>query len=110
MIPLSEISMGVSAVGAYSDHFCAEILERFVGVSKAASLGCTALSEVFRIEIDDYAVLPKEIRQGNVTASAGWQSEIRCDITNTEQLLHFRRSFYGLEEKRLSLVNELGKG
>jgi hypothetical protein len=30
MMLLSEISMGVLAVGAYSNNFCAEILERLV--------------------------------------------------------------------------------
>src|SRR5207247_2396868 len=101
--------MRVLAVGANPNNLCAKILERFVRVSESASLSGTALSEVFRIEVNDYVLLSKEIRQGNVTAIACWQSEIRCSISDGEQLRHFRRSFCGLEEKRLSFVNELGK-
>jgi len=88
-MPLNEISMRVLAVGAYSNNLCTNILERFVRISEAAGLGCAALSEVFRIEVNDYVLLSKEIRQGNVTAIAGWQSEARCGITNSEQLRHF---------------------
>src|SRR5438093_482474 len=101
--------MRVLAVGANPNNLCAKILEQFVRVSESASLSGTALSEVFRIEVNDYVLLSKEIRQGNVTAIACRQSEIRCCSPNVEQLRHFRRSSCCLGEKRLSFVHGLGK-
>ena len=68
---LCEISMRVLAIGAYSNDFCPEIRERFVGVPEAASFRRTAASEVFRIEINDQVLLSKKILQSNVTAIAG---------------------------------------
>jgi len=109
MVLLGEISMRVFAVGAYSNHFCAEILERFVRVSEAASLGCTALGEVFGVEIDDHVLLSKKILQRNITSIAGGKAETRCDVTNSEQLLRLLQLCHGLEKKRFSLKMHLRK-
>jgi hypothetical protein len=63
--------MRVLAVGAYSNDFCTEIRERFVGVPEAASFGCTTASEVSRIEVNDQVLFSKKILQSNVTPTAG---------------------------------------
>jgi len=68
------------------------------------------LGEVSWIEIDDHIPLSEKIFESNITAIAGWQSEIGCGITNSEQLRHLRRSFCGSKEKRLSSARALGKG
>jgi len=68
---LSEVSMRVLAVGAYSNHFCAQIRERFVRVSERASFRGAAAGEVFRVEVNDNVLLSKKILQSNVIAIAG---------------------------------------
>ena len=88
MVLLGEVSVRGLVIRAYSDHFCTEILERFVGVPEAAGFCRTALGEVFRIEVDDKVFLSKKIRQRNVTAIAGWQMETRCVIANSDQPRH----------------------
>src|SRR3989442_7850325 len=67
---LSEISMRVLAIGAYSNHFCPQVRERFVGVPERASFRGAAAGEVFRIEINDHVLLSKKILQSNVSAIA----------------------------------------
>ncbi len=61
MMLLSEIAMRVLTVGAYSNNFCAEIFERFVGVSEGAGFRCAASGEVFGIEVNDDVLLSKKI-------------------------------------------------
>ena len=92
------------AVGTYSNNFCPQIRERFVGVAEAASLGCTAPGEVLRIEVKDNVPLSKEILQSNVTAIAGWQAEIRSLVSYGEQFLYLRVKDYGQWQKRLALI------
>ena len=82
---LCELSMRVLAVGAYSNDFCPEIRERFVGVPETASFGCTAASEVFRIEVNDHVLFSKKILQSNIAPTAGRQAKIGCGVTNSDQ-------------------------
>jgi hypothetical protein len=91
MMLLSEIAMRVLTVGAYSNNLCAEILERFVGVSECARFRCTASGEVFGIEVNDHVLLSNKISESNVTAIAGRQSEAGCGVTDSEQIPYFPR-------------------
>src|SRR5713101_8121569 len=97
---LGEISMRVLAVGSYSNDFCPEIRERFVGVPEAASFRCTTSSEVFRIEVNDHVLFSKKILQSNVTPTAGRQAEIGCEVTNGDQFPCLQRMIFGERRRR----------
>src|SRR5207245_9690590 len=54
---LSEVSMRVLAVGAYSNHFCAHIRDRGVRLSERASFRGASAGGVLPVEVNDYVPL-----------------------------------------------------